>query len=111
MTVLARTLIETLQIVAAATTQYTTPANTRTIIDKLTATNTTGVAATFSIYLVPSGGAFGASNRVIAAQTVGPGASYLCPEIVGHILNPGDFVVTEASGVAFTVRMSGREVA
>lgn len=110
MTVTAKTLLEALQITIGATAQYTAPVNTRAIIDKMTVTNTTGAAATFTAYLVPAAGASGAGNKVISAQTIAPGVSYLCPEIVGHILNPGDFIVTESSAVALTVRISGREV-
>lgn len=110
MTVTAKTLLEATAIPAAATAQYTAPPNTRTIIDKMTATNTTAGALTFTTYLVASGGATGAGTRIIAAQSVAAGAAYLCPEIVGHILNAGDAIYTEASGAGFTVRISGREV-
>lgn len=110
MTVLTRALAEAAQIPTAATTLYTAPANTRTILDKLTATNTTGTAATLTVYIVPGGGSSGASNKLISAQSIATNAAYLCPEIVGHTLNPGDTIVTESSAVALTVRLSGREV-
>lgn len=110
MTVQAKTLMPSAAIVAAATTQYTAPANTRTIIDKMTVTNTTGAAVTVTVYIVTAAGASGTSNRLIAAQSIAAGTAYLCPEIVGHILNPGDFIVTEASAVGLTGRISGREV-
>ena len=110
MTVVAKALIETLSLAAAATNQYTAPASTRTIIDKMTATNTTAGALTLTAYLVPSGGATGASTTVISAQSIAPGTTYLCPEVVGHILNPGDAIFTQASGAGLTGRASGREV-
>lgn len=111
MTVLAKTLFEATQAPLADTTVYTAPANTRTIVDKFTATNVTAGALTFTVNLVPSGGAAGATNTLIAAQSIAAGASYLCPEIVGHILNPGDFLSIKASAAAsINARGSGREV-
>jgi hypothetical protein len=111
MTVLAKTLVQPLQIAATDTTQYTVPVNTRTIIDKMTATNTTALAATLTVNLVSAAGSAGALNTIISAQTIAPGAAYTCPEAVGHILNPGDFISTKAgTATALTFRASGREV-
>lgn len=111
MTVLAKALVDPLQLTTSDVTQYTAPANTRTIIDKMTATNTTGVAATVTVNLVKTGGAAGATNTVISAQSVAAGATYICPEAVGHILNPGDFISAKAgTATAITFRASGREV-
>jgi hypothetical protein len=111
MTVVARTLYETAQVPSAATTAYTAPVNTRTILDKATVTNPTAGALTFTAYLVPSGGTAGATNAVISVQSVAAGASYLCPELVGHVLNPGDFLSIVASAATSLVfRVSGREV-
>lgn len=111
MTVVAKTLVESVQAANAETTQYTAPANTRTIIDKMTATNTTGAAVTLTTKLVPSGGTAGPSNTVMSAQSIAAGATYLCPEVAGHTLNPGDFLSTLAGAAAsITIRVSGREV-
>ena len=77
MTVQAKTLMPSAAIVAAATTQYTAPANTRTIIDKMTVTNTTGAAVTVTVYIVTAAGASGTSNRLIAAQSIAAGTAYL----------------------------------
>lgn len=111
MTVVARTLVEGIVLLNANTTQYSTPANTRTIIDKATITNTTAGALTVTVNVVASGGAVSADNTVMSAQSIAAGATYLCPELSGHILNPGDFVSTLASAAAgLSFRMSGREV-
>jgi len=111
MTVTAKALFEPLQAQNAETTQYTTPAGTRTIIDKLTGTNTTGAAATLTIKLVASAGAASASNTIVSAKTLQPGEAYTFPEVVGHVLNPGDFISTLAgTAAAITIRASGREV-
>jgi hypothetical protein len=111
MTVQAKSLFSPLQITAAEVTQYTAPAATRTIIDKFTGTNTTGAAATATIKLVPSGGGAAASNTIVSVKSIAPGECYTFPEIVGHVLNPGDFISTLAgTAAAITVRASGREV-
>lgn len=111
MTVTAKALFEPLQAQNAETTQYTTPTGTRTIIDKFTGTNTTAAAATLTVKLVASGGAAGVTNTIVSAKTLQPGEAYTFPEVVGHVLNPGDFISTLAgTAAALTIRASGREV-
>lgn len=111
MTVVAKCLVEGTQIPAANTNLYTAPANTRTIVDKATATNTTAGAVTITFNLVASGGSASATNTVISAQSVAAGATYLCPEVAGHVLNPGDFISAIAgTATSISVRVSGREV-
>jgi hypothetical protein len=111
MTITAKTLIAPLAITNAQTTQYTTPASTRTIIDKFTATNTSGSAATISVNLVTSGGAAAATNLIISAKSLTAGECYTCPELVGHILDAGGFISTIAgTTTVITVRASGREI-
>ncbi len=110
MTVQAKSLFTPLQAQIAETTQYVAPAATRTILDKLTGTNTTGAAATITVKLVQNGGAAGASNTIVSVKSIAPGECYTFPEIVGHVLNAGDFISTLTSAVAITIRASGREV-
>ena len=111
MSVIAKALFNPLQITAAEVTQYTAPAATRTIIDKFTGTNTTASAATVTVKLVPSGGAAGVGNTIVSAKALAAGEAYTFPELVGHVLNPGDFISTLAgTAAAITVRASGREV-
>lgn len=111
MTVTAKPLFNAKQAENVETTQYTTPVGTRTIIDKFTGTNTTGAVASLTIKLIQSGGVAGAANVITSTKTVQPGESYTFPEIVGHVLNPGDFISTLCSAAtAITIRASGREV-
>lgn len=111
MTVQARALFNPNQAANAETTQYTAPASTRTIIDKFTGTNTTGGAVTITVKLVPNGGAAGASNTIVSVKSIAAGECYTFPELVGHVLNPGDFISTLASAAAsITIRASGREI-
>lgn len=111
MTVTAKPLFNAKQAENAETSQYTSPAGTRTIIDKFTGTNTTAAQATITVKLIQSGGAAAASNTIVSAKALQPGEAYTFPEIVGHVLNPGDFISTLAGTAnAITIRASGREI-
>lgn len=93
------------------TTQYTAPAATRAIIDKATVTNTTTSTATITVSIVPASGTASDANRVIATRAIAVGETYTCPEMVGHILEPGGFISTLAgTASALALRISGREV-
>lgn len=109
--VTAKPLFNPLQATTAETAQYTAPSGVRTIIDKFTGTNTTGVAATLTVKLVQNGGAASAANTIVASKTMQPNETYTFPELVGHVLAPGDFISTLAgTAAAITIRASGREV-
>lgn len=111
MSISARPLFEANQAAASATTQYTVPASTRTIIDKFTATNTTGGAITLTVYIVASLGSPAAGNTIISAKSLAAGECYTCPELVGQILGAGDYISALASSAgAITIRGSGREL-
>ena len=110
MTVTVSVLVPPKQMEASQTTQYTAT-NVRAIVDKATVTNTDTVSRTFSVNIVTSGGSAGVSNLVIDTRTVQPDETYLCPELVGHVLAPGGFISTIASNAtSLTLRMSGREI-
>lgn len=110
MTVTAKPIIDPKQAEVAQTTQYTVPTSIRCIIDKFTGTNTTAAAQTITVNLVKNGNAAAASNVITSAQSIAAGGVYTFPELVGHVLNPGDFISTSSSAVAITIRASGREV-
>jgi len=110
MAVTPKVLVPPLQMQNSQTTQYTATA-VRAIIDKATVTNTDTVNRTFSVNLVTSGGSAGNSNLVIDDKTIVPGETYLCPELVGQVLEVGGFISTIASAAtALTLRISGREI-
>lgn len=92
------------------TTQYTAT-NVSTIIDKFTATNYSGSAATLSINLVTQFDAAGNQNLIVKTKTLQAAETYTFPEIVGHVLAPGGFISTIAgTASAINIRSSGREV-
>lgn len=110
MTVTALCLIESKDAANSITTQYTASiSGTRTIIDKFSSTNYTAGALTLSVYLVPFGSAASNSN-LVKIKTLAAGECYVWPEVVGHTLNPGDFIATNASAAtSINIRASGRE--
>ena len=110
MSVSVKTLIDAKQAENAQTTQYTA-VNCKTIIDKFTATNTSANNVTLSVNLVGSGGSPGASNLIVDTRTVAPDETYTFPELVGQVLEPGDFISTLAgAATSLTIRASGREI-
>jgi hypothetical protein len=110
MTVNVKVLIPAKTAENAQTTQYTAGGVT-TIIDKFTATNYSASAATISVNLVTTGGAAGNVNLITKTKTLQPSEVYTFPEIVGQVLNPGDFISTLAgTATSINIRASGREV-
>lgn len=111
MTVTATVLLEATQAANIATTYYTCPTASKTLIDKFTGTNTTAAAATLTVYLVPSGGAAGTAYTVVSAKSLAAGECYTFPEIAGHYLNAGGYLAAVCSvNNAIVIRSSGRVV-
>ena len=88
MSVTPKTIVPA-QLATTATTYYTAPANVRSIIRKVTFTNPTAGAVTVTVYLVPSGGAAGATNVLVSAMSVGAGETFECFEAQGQVLQAG----------------------
>jgi hypothetical protein len=110
MAITVKVLIPAKQAESAQTTQYTAN-NAKAIIDKATVTNTSAANETISVNLVTAGGSPGAGNLVVDARVIAPDETYTFPELVGHVLQPGDYISTIASAAAaLTIRASGREI-
>jgi hypothetical protein len=110
MTVTVRNIVPAKTAENTQTTQYTATGVT-TIIDKFTATNYSATAATISVNLVTSSGSAGNNNLITKTKTLQPAETYTFPEIVGQVLNVGDFISTIAgTATAINIRVSGREV-
>jgi hypothetical protein len=110
MAVTLKVLVPPKQLENAQTSQYTAT-NVRAIIDKATITNTSANNVTVSVNLVTVSGSAGAANLIIDTRTIVPDECYLCPELVGQVLEAGGFISTIAgTASALTMRVSGREV-
>lgn len=109
MTVTAKCLLEAKYAENSQTTQYTAT-NVRAIIDKCSVTNVTAGAVAISINVVASGGAASDANLILDTRSLAAGETYTCPEMVGQVLNSGDFISTIASAAtSLVIRVSGRE--
>jgi hypothetical protein len=110
MTVTVKNLVPSKDVANSQTTQYTANGVT-TIIDKFTATNYSASAATISVNLVTVSFSAGNSNLITKTKTLQPSEVYTFPELVGQVLNAGDFISTIAgTASAINMRVSGREV-
>lgn len=108
MTTTVASLVPAKYVEAVDTTQYIS-SGVKTIIDKCTVTNVSASNVTFSANLVPDGGVVGNDNLVIDARAIVPGETYICPELVGQVLDTDDLLSTLASaGSALTLVVSGR---
>lgn len=91
-------------------TQYTSN-GVKTIIDKFTATNYSASAATISVNIVTTAGTAGNENLITKTKSLQPSEVYTFPEIVGQVLNAGDFISTIAgTASAINIRASGRQI-
>jgi hypothetical protein len=110
MTVTAKNLVPAKTVEDTQTTQYIANGVT-TIIDKFTATNYSGSAATISVNLITSTGTASNDNLIVKAKSLAASETYIFPEIVGQILPSGGFISTIAgTASAINMRVSGREI-
>jgi len=110
MTVTVKVLVPAKYAENSQTTQYTATGVTA-IIDKFTATNISGSAATISVNLVTVSGSAGNTNLITKTKTLQASEVYTFPELVGQVLGSGDFISTIAgTASAINIRVSGREV-
>ena len=106
--VFSQCLVETGYAVNAETTLYTAQSGTRVKIDKYTVYNSTAGVLTYTVKLVPFGGTAAASN-VKGVASIQPGETYTLPWVVGHDLNPGDFISALCGTASALVhRITGR---
>jgi hypothetical protein len=110
MAVTVKALIPAKEAEDTQTTQYTAT-NCRAIIDKFTATNTSAGNETISVNIVASGGTEGNDNLIVDTRSIAPDETYTFPELVGQVLDSGNFISTIASAAtSLTIRASGREI-
>ncbi len=110
MTVTVKNIIPRKQAEAAQTSQYTA-INCKTIIDKFTATNTTGAPVLISVNLVAVSGTPADSNLVVKQRSIASNETYNFPELVGQTLESGGYISTLAgAATSLTISASGREI-
>ena len=91
---------------------YTVPANTVTVVRRLTFCNTTADAHTFTVYYTPSAGVVDATTMLINAERLGPTRTVSPPELEGLVLEAGDKIWMKAdANTAITVMGAATEIA
>ena len=96
-------------ITAVATTLYTVPASTRTLLKDIDIVNTSGGALTVDVYLVPSGGAAATTNALFYGYSINANSNLQWTGL--QVLNAGDTIQIKASGLGCTIIASGGEAA
>lgn len=110
MTVTVANIIPPKQAENVQTTQYTST-GLKTIVDKFTATNTSGASATLSVNLVTVGDTSGNQNLIVKTVSIAPSETYAFPELIGQVLESGGFISTIASAAtSITISASGRQI-
>lgn len=110
MAVTPKKLFDPQMLTGSAATYYTVPANTKTLIKKLTLTNTDSVARTITLHLVPTGGSASATNMILDARGVATLDTLEAFEVEGQLLNAGDTIQALASTTSVVnIQASGVE--
>lgn len=86
------------------TVKYTAGASSRVRIDYMAFTNESAANIQISVWVGPAG----ASERV-RNKTLLPSECYLCPEVIGALLYPGDEVSIISSSTSVYVQANGVE--
>ena len=105
--------IEQLAVTPGATI-YTVPSNPEnmtSVIVHANCTNESSSAATFTIHVVKSGGSLADTNIYVDAKGVGGNRTDLISELVGMVLQAGDFIIAFGSvGDAMNLKLSIKEI-
>ena len=110
MSVTAKVLVPSKTVENSQTTQYTADKVT-TIIDKFTMTNYSASTVKVSVNLVKSGTSAGNASLIVKEKVLAASETYTFPELIGQILNNGDFISTLSdTASAVNMRVSGREI-
>lgn len=92
MTVSQKNIIPGVLLGAALATLHTAPAGTRERITNATITNDTAGVVAVTVHIITGGDTAASKNKRISARNIAVGETYTCPELIGRILEPGDFI-------------------
>jgi len=88
------------QVPAANTTLYTCPVNTTARIIKCSGCNATTTAQTITFHKVESGGSVADGRQIYNAYPIGNKETIGFHEMVGQVLEAGDFISAIAGGAS-----------
>jgi len=112
MTSTAKLLLAAADLPNASGLLYTSPAAGKgTWIDKATAQNHSGAAATITLNHVPAAGGAAAVNQIVNTKSIADKATDLLPELVGKFIPPGASIYGICSAAtAVALELNGREL-
>lgn len=96
-------------LVAGNNIAYVVPGLSVAQIRALTFHNATETPISIEVYLVPASGSVQAANRLVK-KTIATNESYLCPEVVNHVLTEGMQVVLVGQGANATLSVMEQSV-
>ena len=94
-------------LTTAYATLYTAPAGIRTYVKQMDIVNTSAVASTFYIHIVPTRNAVGANNAVFYNAPIAGNTTVQWSGV--EVMNAGDTFQVKSSGTTCTVTASGGE--
>lgn len=94
-------------VTAGTTTIYTVPASTRTMIKEMDICNTTAGTLTLNLHLVPSGGSATTANALFYGASISANTTLQWSGV--QVLNVGDTIRVQGSGLGLTINVSGGE--
>lgn len=94
-------------ITAGTTTVYTVPASTRTMLKEIDICNTTAGALTVNVHLVPSAGTAGTGNALFYGTSINANSTLQWSGV--QVMNAGDTIQVQGSGLGLTILASGGE--
>lgn len=103
--------VATLQLFSGAATTsasvlYTASSGARSHINCITVCNTAGAGATFSIYIVPSGGTASAANAIFSGSAIAANTTFVTNNGL-WIIPPGGTVQALASATTVSFNLTG----
>lgn len=97
-------LVAPAQLAGADAAVYTAPVNTTAKLGRVVFCNTTAGALTITAGIT-TGGALASGTTLISARPIGPGESYVSPELAGAVIPAGSQLhafASAATSVTFT---------
>ncbi|OPH47632.1 hypothetical protein BC351_10610 [Paenibacillus ferrarius] len=97
------------QPTTAATTLYTVPANTTTIVKNILITNTTATSSNITIYAVPNSQTVGNQHKILAAYTV-KGNDTISMDVSLVVSSNDTIQALQGTSAAISIYVSGVEI-
>lgn len=94
-------------VTTGTTTIYTVPALTRALVKDIDLCNTTAGALTINVHLVPSAGSASAANALFFGASISANTTLQWSGV--QVMNAGDTIQVQGSGLGITVSISGGE--